>query len=65
MHRMASFHFGRPFVKRFALCYQTVVFPVLSVCLVCDVRVLWLNGWMSQDEAYPTGRPRPWAHCVS
>ena len=25
--------FGRPFVKRFALCYQTVVCPVLSVCL--------------------------------
>jgi len=28
--------FGRPFVKRFALCYQTVlsVYPVLSVTLV-------------------------------
>jgi len=27
--------FGRPFVKRFALCYQTVVCPVcLSVCPV-------------------------------
>jgi len=26
--------FGRPFVKRFALCYQTVVCPVLSVTLV-------------------------------
>ena len=25
--------FGRPFVKRFALCYQTVVY--LSVCLSC------------------------------
>jgi len=25
--------YGRPFVKRFALCYQTVVCPVLSVCL--------------------------------
>jgi len=33
--------FGDPFVKRFALCYQTVV------CLsVCDVGVLWPNGWM-------------------
>ena len=27
--------FGRPFVKRFALCYQTVV--CLSVCLSCPV----------------------------
>ena len=27
--------FGRPFVKRFALCYQTVVLTVLSVCLSC------------------------------
>ena len=25
--------FGRPFVKRFALCYLTVVCPVVSVCL--------------------------------
>jgi len=38
--------FGRPFVKRFALCYWTVVCPVLSVC---DVGVLWSNGWMDQD----------------
>ena len=26
--------FGRPFVKRFALCYRTVACPVLSVTLV-------------------------------
>ena len=32
---------GWPFVKRFALYYHTVV------CLsVCDVGVLWPNGWM-------------------
>jgi len=24
--------FGRPFVKRFALCYRFVVSPVVSVC---------------------------------
>jgi len=37
--------FGRPFV--FARCYWTVVCPVsLSVC---DVGVLWPNGWMDQD----------------
>jgi len=33
--------FGRPFVKRFALCYRTVVLPV---CPVCDVCALWPNG---------------------
>jgi len=44
---MVHTRFRRPFVKRFALCYQTVVCPVLSVC---DVGVLWPNGWMDQDE---------------
>jgi len=29
-----SLVFGRPFVKRFTLCYRTVVCPVLSVTLV-------------------------------
>ena len=29
--------------------------PVLSVCLsVCNVSVLWPNGWMDQDEAPAT-----------
>jgi len=31
--------FGPPFVKRFALCYMTVVLSV------CNVRALWPNGW--------------------
>jgi len=41
--------FGRPLVKRFALCYRTVVCPVcLSVCLsvtlvYCGQRVGWTN----------------------
>ena len=52
--------FGRPFVKRFALCYRTVV---LSVCPVCgDVGVLWLNGWMDQHEIWHGSKPR--SHCV-
>jgi len=41
--------FGQPFVKRFALCYQTVV------CLaypVYDIGVLWPNGWMDQDATW-------------
>jgi len=65
-------HFGRPFAKRFALCYQTVVClsVCLSVCLycpvcpvlsVCDVRALWPNGWTDQDETWHAGRTRPWA----
>ena len=50
---------GRPFVKQFALCYQTVR------CLsVCDVGALSPNGWMDQDETWHVGRPRPWPHCV-
>jgi len=40
-----------PFVKRFALCYRTVV--CLSVYPVCDVGVLWPNGWMDQDKLAP------------
>ena len=45
--------FGRPYVKRFALCYRSVVCPVclsFCVCPVCSVRALWPNGWMNQDE---------------
>ena len=37
----------------------------LSVCLsVCNVRALWPNGCMDQDETWHAGRPRPWPHCV-
>ena len=40
---------------------------VLSVCLsvlsVCDVGVLWPDGWMDQDETWHAGRPRPMPHC--
>jgi len=56
--------FGRPFVKRFALCYRSVVCPVLSVLSVCNVRALWPNRWTDQDETWHAGRPRPWPHCV-
>ena len=54
--------FGRPFVRRFALCYRTVV---LSVFLsVCNVGALWPNGWTDQDETWHAGRHRPWPYCV-
>ena len=40
--------------------------PMLSdsVCLYCNVGVLWRNGWMDQDETWHGGRPRPRPHCV-
>jgi len=31
----------------------------LSVLSVCDVRVLWPNGWMHQDETWHAGRLSP------
>jgi len=52
--------YGRPFVKRFALCYRTVVLSVLSVW---NIGVLWRNGCTDQDESWHAGRPRPWPHC--
>jgi len=61
----SSFVFGRPFVKRFVLCYRTdVCLSCLSVLSVCDVGVLWRNGWTGQNETWHGGRPRPWPHCV-
>jgi len=58
--------FGRPFVKRVALCYRTVVLTVDMSCLsqtVCDIRVLWPNGWMDQYETWHGGRPPPRPQC--
>ena len=37
----------------------------LHVCPVCDVGVLWPNGWMDQDKTWHAGRPQPQPHCVS
>jgi len=37
---------GESFVKRFALCCRTVVYPVCLYVLSCNVGVLWPNGWM-------------------
>ena len=58
--------FRRPFVKRFALCYRSVVClsVCLSVCPVCNVGVLWPNGWTDPEETWRAGRPRPWPHCI-
>jgi len=57
--------FGRPFVKRFALCYQSVVcLSCLYVCPVCDIRALWPNGWTDQGETWHAARTRPCPLCV-
>ena len=58
--------FYQPFLG--ALCYRTIVLSVcLSVLSVCDVAVLWPNGWTDQDETWHAGnlgKPRRWPHCV-
>jgi len=66
-HRCFHFHhfIERPFVKRFV---PAPMLPdrchVLYVCLsVCNVGVLWPNGWMDQDKTWHTGRTRPWPYC--
>jgi len=47
------------------LSVLSVCLSCLSVCLsVCNVGVLWPNGWIDQDETWHAGRPRPWPHCV-
>jgi len=51
----------RPFIKRCALLYGTVVLSVLSVC---NVGVLWPNGWIDQDATWYGRRPWPRRHCV-
>jgi len=32
---------------------------LLSVLPVCNVGVLWLNGWMDQGETWHAAKPRP------
>ena len=37
----------------------------LAVCLhVCDVGVLWPNGWLDEDAAWVGSRPQPRPHCT-
>ena len=50
--------FGRPFLQRFSLCYGTVVMSV------CNVGVLWPNGWVDQAATWYGGRSRPRPHWV-
>ena len=51
-----------PLATPLALCYRTVVCPVLCVC---ELGVLWPNSWMDQDETWHADRPPlPWPQCV-
>jgi len=55
--------FGRPFAKRFALCYRTVGCPVcLTVTLVYRGQT---SGWIKIPVAGYRGRPRPRRHYVT
>ena len=36
----------------------------LSVCPVCNIGVLWPNGWTNQDETWIAGRPQLWPRFV-
>jgi len=57
--------FGRPFVKRFTLCYRTVVCPVcLPVCLSVTFVHCGQTVGTDQDETWHAGRPRPWPQCI-
>jgi len=38
------------YVTSFLGNFCKTVRPILSVCPVCDVGVLWPNGWVDQDE---------------
>ena len=59
-------------LHRFWATVCKTIRPMLSdrclscpVCLsVCDVGILWPNGWAYKDETWYAGRPRPWPHCV-
>jgi len=42
---------GSPYAIRSLSC------PVCPVLSVCDVGVLWPNGWMDQDETWHAGTP--------
>ena len=51
---------GQPLQVTVHLCYGTI-YPV---CPVCNVGVLWPNGWMDLDVTFYGGRPRPRRDCV-
>jgi len=62
-------YFGRTGVQISAAvligdCYAIEPLSCLSSLSVCDVGVLWTNGWTGQDEIWHGGRPPPRPFCV-
>jgi len=55
--------FWRLFVKRYVVCCQRQL-SVCPVLCVCDVDVLWPNGWMDQDGTWHGGGPRSRPYCA-
>jgi len=59
----------RPLNRRgYSVCvyfhWAVLDFWATVICPVCDVGVLWPNGWTDQDETWHAGRLQPWPHCV-
>jgi len=52
---------GRTRRPNLALVFLATVFKTVPLC---DVDVLWPNGWMDQDTTWYGGRPRPRGHCL-
>jgi len=49
----------------FGWLLQVTVCPMLrDRCPVCNVGVLWSDGWIDQDTSWYRGRPRPKWHCL-
>jgi len=55
--------FERPFIKRLALCYQTIVLSVLSCLSVTMVYCGQTVGWIDTKLGMQVGL-WPWPHCV-
>jgi len=64
LYGMSSLHFlsnhlNHPMLSDRCLSVCLSVCPLLSVC---NVGILWPNGWIDQDETWHGGRSQPWPH---
>ena len=65
-HSSPSGLFGSCLLVIIILLLSVRCLSCLSFCLsVCNVGVLWPNGWTDQVETWQAGRPRPRPHCVT
>ena len=49
----------KPVLTHASIVCEGMLASVNSVNTVCNVDVLWPNGWMDQDATWHGGRPRP------